>query len=343
MIRFRYKMFVIRVLFIVGLIALTLNWTDSIAQNSFPKDTSFTAFQTWLKLRSDFPEISIVKPQLPPGVLEEKEVVYATLPKTSYGRRELHLDLYRPEKQGKYPAILFIHGGGWRSGNKRMDAPMAQQLASRGYVTAMVEYRLSPEALYPAAVFDIKAAIRFLRANATKWNINPEQIVVAGSSAGGQLAALVGLTGGLEKFNDHLDKIGVSDKVQAIIDIDGILDFTDPNESAKDTDPTKRSAGAYWFGATYAEAPGKWIEASPLTYAGKKSPPMLFVNSSIPRFHAGRDSVVAILKKYGIYTEVQTIPDSPHAFWLFHPWFMPTIDYIDKFVDFVFRRGSTFQ
>jgi pectinesterase len=119
--------------------------------------------------------------------------------------------------------------------------------------------------------------------------------------------------------------------------MDGILDFTDPNESAKDNDPAGRSAGAGWFGVTYKEDPEKWIEASPIVYAGKNTPPILFVNSSQPRFHAGRDSLINMLNTYGIYSEVHTIDNTPHTFWLFHPWFEPTIKYMVGFLDKVLK------
>ena len=302
-----------------------------------PHDTSFTTYSAWKGIKDKFPEVKIVYPQLPEGMLAENNVVYATLPNTPYGKRELHLDLFRPKKSGKYPALILVHGGGWRSGNKTLEVPMAQQIASRGYVTACVEYRLSPEALYPSAVHDLKAAIRFLRANAKKYNIDPDRIAITGTSAGGQLAALIGTTGEVKKFEGDEGNNTVSSKVQAVIDMDGILDFTDPNESAKDTNPDKRSAGAYWFGATFKEAPEKWIEASAMTYAGKSTPPILFVNSALPRFHAGRDSVITILNKYGIYSEVHTIPGTPHPFWLFHPWFEPTVAYMVAFLDKVFK------
>ena len=309
-----------------------------VSQTLFPRDTSFTPYQAWIKIKKEFPQAQIVKPILPDGVLAENDIVYATLPETPFGKRDLHLDLFRPKKSGKYPALLLIHGGGWRSGNKSMQVPMAQQIAAKGYVTASVEYRLSPEALYPAAVHDIKAAIRFLRANAAKYNIDPDKIAITGSSAGGQLAALVGATSGVKKFEGTIGITRVSSTVQAVIDMDGILDFTDPNESAKDDDPAKRSAGAYWFGATFKEAPEKWIEASPLTYAGKDTRPMLFINSALPRFHAGRESMIAILDKYEIYTEVHTIENTPHPFWLFHPWFEPTVKYMVDFLDKVLKK-----
>lgn len=317
---------------------------SSLAQHAdlkpIPRDTSYTPYQTWLKIKKEFPQATIVAPQLPAGVIAIYNVVYTTLKETPFGKRELHLDLFKPEKKGSYPALIMIHGGGWRSGNRTMQIPMAQQIAAKGYVTASVEYRLSPEAIYPAAVHDIKAALRYLRANATKYDIDPNKVAITGSSAGGQLAALIGMTPGNKIFTGNEGNPGVSEEIQAIIDMDGILDFRDPNESAKDEDPARPSAGAYWFGATYKKSPEKWIEASPIQYAGKKTPPMLFINSALPRFHAGRDSVICILNKYGIYTEVHTIPNTPHPFWLFHPWFETTVNYMVTFLDKMLKAGA---
>lgn len=302
-----------------------------------PSDTSYTPYSAWMKIRKQYPNVTLVKPQLPEGVLAEQNIVYATLPNTPFGKRELHLDLFRPEKPGNYPAVVLIFGGGWRSGSKEAQVPMAQQIAAKGYVTAAVEYRLSPEALYPAAVYDIKAAIRFLRANATKYNLNPDKIAISGSSAGGQLAALVGMTSGIKKFEGDEGNNNVSSAVQAIIDMDGILDFRTPEESAGDNQPGKRSAGAYWFGQTFNEDSARWIEASPIEYAGGNTPPMLFINSAQPRFHAGRDSMISILKSHRIYTEVHTIPNSVHSFWQVHPWFDETVGYMIRFLDKVLK------
>lgn len=315
-----------------------------------PRDTTFTPYMAWIHIKKEFPQAEVVKPQLPEGVVAQENIVYSVLPETDFGSRELHLDLFRPEKPGKYPALILIFGGGWRSGNKTMQVPMAQQIATHGYVTACVEYRLSPEAQYPAAVYDIKAAIRYLRANAEKYNIDPDKIAISGSSAGGQLAALVGTTSGVKKFDDEAKNSlrqgqrvagkrqkNISTKVQAIIDMDGILDFRAPDESTKDTDPARKSAGAWWFGKTFQEAPELWIEASPIEYVGKNTPPMLFINSALPRFHYGRDSAIVILNKYHIYSEVYTIPATPHPFWLFHPWFEPTVEYMLNFLNRVLK------
>ena len=328
----------------VLLILMTLVFSGLKSQNGgikpIPYDTSFTTTQAWISIRKGFPEAKIVKLQLPNSVSAQYNLVYATLPDTPFGKRELHLDLFRPKERGNFPVLILIHGGGWRSGNKSLENPLAMQIAAHGYVTACVEYRLSPEALYPAAVYDIKASIRFLRTNSNRFGINPDKMSLSGTSAGGQLASLVGMTSEVKKFDGNEGNNSVSSKVQAIIDMDGILDFTDPNESAKDNDPSRRSAGAYWFGATFKEAPEKWTEASPIVYADKNTPPMLFINSSLPRFHAGRDSVITILNTHQIYSEVKTHTYSPHPYWLFHPWFEPTVRYMVTFLDKILKNQT---
>ena len=312
-------------------------FAQTTEQRALPSDTTYSTYQVWLKVMKEFPEVKIVYPEVLKSVRADSNIVYTTLPETPYGRRDLKLDLFMPVKPGKYPAVILVHGGGWRSGNKSMEVPLAVKIASQGYITACVEYRLSPEALYPTAVYDLKDAIRFLRANAPKFSIDPDRIAISGSSAGGQLASLTGMTSGIDKFDGNEVYITGSTKVQAIIDMDGILDFTDPNESAKDNNPAKPSAGAQWFGVTYKEDPGIWIEASPIVYAGKNTPPILFVNSSQPRFHAGRDSLIRILDTFGIYSEVHTLDGAPHNFWLFHPWFGPTVEFMVDFLDKVFK------
>ena len=319
-------------------VLVLIKYTSSSTLLPIPRDTTFTPYLAWIKIARDFPQAKIVDEKLPESLTVNYGVTYKTIPVSPYGKRDLHLDLFRPKKAGQYPVLLLIHGGGWRSGNRTMENQLAQQVASHGYVTATVEHRLSPEAIYPAAVYDIKAAIRFLRSRSTQFSIDPNRFAISGTSAGGQLAALVGMTGEVSKFDGDVASPKVSAKIQAIIDIDGVLDFKDPNESGKDEDPLKLSAGAYWFGATFKQAPEKWIEASPIVYAGKNSPPILFINSALPRFHAGRDSVISILNRHGIYSEVHTIENTPHPFWLFHPWFEPTIGYMVAFLDKMFKQ-----
>ncbi len=133
----------------------------------------------------------------------------------------------------------------------------------------------------------------WLGANASKYNLDKSKIAVHGVSAGGQLAALVGTTNGIKKFEGNGGNAKQSGSVQAIIDIEGILALKHP-ESAED------KVAAEWLGGTYEEKPDVWTEASALTHVSKNTPPCLFINSSNPRFHAGRDDMIKILERFGI-------------------------------------------
>jgi len=312
-------------------------WLERISKkktHDFLRDTSYTIYSTYNKLVKDYPFIKIVKTVFPDNVMLEKDIIFK-----KYGTRSLHLDLFQPELKTdrSIPVVLLIHGGGWNSGDKSMMNPIAAELASNGYVAACVEYRLSPEANFPAAIYDLKSAVKWLKANANKYNIDTNKITILGCSAGGTLAAFVGTTNGNHNF-ELTDNINYSSNVQSIVDIDGILDFTDPAESGKDSIPENPSAGKQWLGYSYKENPDIWIEASPLTYVDKNTPPMLFINSSFDRFHAGRDEAIQILKSHNIYYEVHTIPDTPHSFWLFEPWFEETINLTLDFLNLQFKK-----
>jgi pectinesterase len=177
-----------------------------------------------------------------------------------------------------------------------------------------------------------------MRMHGSEYGVDTSAIAIGGCSAGGQLAALVGATNGIVRFEGEGGNRAQSSAVQAVVDIDGILDFSDPAESGKDTIPGKPSAGTLWFGGTFREKPETWLDASPLTHAGPKTPPILFVNSALERFHAGRDSMISILSRSGTWTVVRTLPKTPHPFWLFHPWFEPACDAVVAFLDRVFPR-----
>jgi pectinesterase len=180
-----------------------------------------------------------------------------------------------------------------------------------------------------------------MRANGQKYSIDPAKIAVLGCSAGGQLAALVGTTQGDQHFEGSGGHAGYSSAVQAVVDIDGILDFTDPAESGKDDDPAHPSAGCAWLGGPFREIPAVWRDASPLTHVTQGAAPIAFINSSIDRFHAGRDVMIRRLTALGVYSEVHTIPDTPHPFWLFHPWFETACDYTLEFLDAILKKEPT--
>lgn len=304
-------------------------------KDGIQRDTSFTLSSTAKKIMQDYPHASpvIYKPS-------DKTILLKNLVYSSINGRNLQIDIFEPSNRNSelLPPVVLIHGGGWRSGSKELEWNMAQAIAENGFICATVEYRLSPEALYPAAVHDIKTAIRWLKENSKKFNLDKNKIAVYGTSAGGQLAALVGTTFGMEKFEGENSNLNYSSDVHAIIDVDGILDFTHPAESNKDSDPLKPSAGKAWFGYSYKEKPELWMEASPFNYVTEKTPPILFINSSQDRFHAGRDYMIEKMNIYNIYSEVHTIPDTPHPFWLFHPWFKKTLDYTVTFLNRVFKK-----
>jgi acetyl esterase/lipase len=304
---------------------------------ALPRDTTYTPYLAWLNIKKNYSQVKIAERIKDASLLESTNLVYATVTDSMNQKRDLHLDIFRPAKKGKYPALLMIHGGGWRSGNKTMEAPMAQRVALQGYVTIPVEYRLSTEAKFPIALFDIKAAIRWVKVNADKYGIDSSRIAIEGNSAGGQLAALAGMTNNVSKFEGT---IGTTTKssIHAVIDIDGVVDFMAPGSLNLVRKPN--SPDVEWLGGTFYDKPEIWKDASPVFWVNEKSVPVLFVCSTQPRFHAGRDEMIDMLNQYKIYSEVHTIPDTPHTFWLFDPWFTPTVDYMVAFLDKVFKSTN---
>lgn len=138
------------------------------------------------------------------------------------GERKLLLDIYQPEsaRESRNPLVVWIHGGAWRSGSKE-NVPVTHWL-EEGFAIASVDYRLSPEAKFPAQIHDIKAAIRFLRGNAERFHVDPDRIVIVGASAGGHLAALAGVSDGVQELEGTLGEYNsVSSRVQAIVSFYG--------------------------------------------------------------------------------------------------------------------------
>ncbi|MEB2781073.1 pectinesterase family protein [Algoriphagus sp. C2-6-M1] len=289
----------------------------------YEKDSSFNLEDAWKKDVKNFPQIKPVYVVPNDEVSEFRGNIYKEL-----GRRKLKVDVFSPKRtESLRPAIVMIHGGGWKSGDKELQIPMAIALAEKGFVTAVVEYRLSPEAQYPAAIHDVKEAIRWLKIHAKEIGIDTARIAISGSSAGGQIAALVGLTSTHEYEGET--ELKTSSKVQAIIDMDGIVAFHHP-ESAEG------QVASEWLGGTNEQKPKVWDAASPLYLTTPNLKPILFINSQYPRFHAGRDELIVKLNEKGVYSEMHTFPDTPHPFWLYDPWFEPTVNTIAKFLGKVF-------
>ncbi|MCD8172824.1 MAG: alpha/beta hydrolase, partial [Alistipes sp.] len=202
--------------------------------------------------------------------------------------------------------------------------------------TIPVEYRLIPDAPYPAAVYDLKDAVRWVHENAERYGIDTARIAISGCSAGGQLAHLVGTTNGDGSYEYVRRYFHVTSDVQAVINIDGISDFITPETVGRAQEARDRNltppVDMQWLGGTFAERPDNWRAASPVYHVGPRSAPVCYINSSLERFHQGRDEQIALMDRYGIYSEVHTLDDTPHTFWLFHPWFGTTVDIMDDFL-----------
>jgi acetyl esterase/lipase len=322
-----------------GMAAMLLAWSPA-APAQTPAPESYTAATTYKKLVRNYPFIRIAGTEAPPSVRAITGITYA-----QRGGHALQLDLYLPAqalpaqaKAGSVPGIVFVHGGGWRTGVRANFAPMAIRMAERGYAAATISYRLSPEALYPAAVQDARAAVRWMRSHAAEYGIDPGRIAIGGGSAGGQIAALAGVTPGLARFDPEDGADAVSSAVQAIVNIDGLSDFTSEAARKNEDDPAKQpsSAGA-WFGGRFAEKAALWREASPLFYVNARTPPILFIGSAQPRFSVGREEMVARMREHGVASRVVLLPDTPHSFWLFDPWLAPTVDATVQFLDAYLR------
>lgn len=295
------------------------------AQHAYSVDTSYTVKSTYNKLIKKYPLITIPVVEKNKNVEQTSNIIYF-----KGTERELHLDAFVNKKQKQNPAVIMIHGGGWRSGNRNQMNPLAQEIAAKGYSCFTIEYRLSLEAKYPYGVLDVKNAIKFIKDNAEKFRVDPDKIAVLGCSSGGQMAALIGTTNENPAFDDPAYKSSSSSKVNAIINVDGVLAFRHPESS-------EGEMASFWLGGSYEEKIENWKNASALNNTDKNTPPVLFINSSIDRFHAGRDDMIKILNQYKIYNEVHTIENSPHSFWFFQPWFKQTVDFSDDFLNKIFK------
>jgi PelA/Pel-15E family pectate lyase len=274
--------------------------------------TEFSLDTAEKKVREKYPDITRPSAALPKGVVAAENLTYAVI-----DGQILQLDIYRPEGIGPHPIVLIVHGGGWETGSRHMERPFAKQLAARGYITVPVSYRLGPRGKFPAALNDLQTAIRWLRAHSVDLALEGQKLGVLGGSAGGQLAALIGAM--------NQDGIG------AVVDIDGLADFT--GQALLDQQAAKPSAPVRFLGGTFPDKPDVWHAASAITHAGKTSAPTLFINSTVTSpILPGREAMRDKLRAAGVDSEVIVIPDTPHPFWLFNPWFDHVIDESDKFL-----------
>jgi acetyl esterase/lipase len=241
----------------------------------------------------------------PIPVREERDVVYGRA-----GGESLKLDLYTPlQPAGPRPAVVFIHGGAWCGGAKEEYSKQARAWAERGYVTITVNYRLSPQHQFPAQLEDVKCAVRWLRANAARYQVDSECIGVMGNSAGGHLSLLLAFTepsDGLEGHGGHPEQ---SSKVRAVINVAGPTDLAWPNWPG----PTELVMVAL-LGGNRTKVPATYKAASPMSYLRPDVPPVLTI-------HGTTDSIVpfeqaerlhAALAKLGVSSRLETLSGKGH-------------------------------
>src|SRR5262245_36237577 len=163
-----------------------------------------------------------MSPAVPARVRYEQDIVYAQ----PNGGKELKLDVARPAVgKGPFPTVVLIPGGGWLYKGRKFKVPFQLELASRGYVAVSLDYRGTPQSQFPAQVYDAKAAVRWLRTNAARFNIDTERVAAIGYSAGGNVATLLGLTRPNDGLEGIKEKPATSSAVSLVVSCQGISDF----------------------------------------------------------------------------------------------------------------------
>ncbi len=197
------------------------------------------------------------------------------------GGQSLQLNLARPRNPaGKSPAILCIHGGGFRAGKREGWDARCKLLAERGYAAATVTYRLAPKYPFPAAVEDVKAAVRWLRANAAKYSIDPDRIGVVGDSAGGHLAQFLGVTGGVAQFEGEGGNAAFSSRVSCVVNYYGPSDLT--KSYGKSVDAAE--VLPLWLGGDDTKEHKRHVLASPLNWVTPAAAPTLLLQGTEDKY-----------------------------------------------------------
>ena len=246
-------------------------------------------------------------PHIPPDAKTLRDLPYVT-----GGHERQKLDLYLPATGAKRPLLIWIHGGGWEGGNKN-DCP-ALGLLAHGFVVASLNYRLSQHAIFPAQIEDCKSALRWLRAHAEEYGIDPARVGVWGASAGGHLAALLGTTAHTRQF-DSGENLDQSSGVQCVIDWFGPTDFLHWGDTSIFTVTDPKSPIYKLLGGPLPEKDALARAASPVTFVQKDAAPILMM-------HGDKDALVPIqqseefheaLQAAGVETTLNILPGSNHG------------------------------
>ncbi len=250
-------------------------------------------------------------PKIPESVTVHRDIAYVT-----DGHERQKLDLYVPADTGEnLPLIIWVHGGAWRGGNKTHYRPMGY--LSAGYAGASLNYRLSQHAVFPAQIEDVKAAIRWLRANAETYRLDPNRFAAWGSSAGGHLVAMLGTAGDVPEFEVG-ENLEVSSKVQAVVDYFGPTDFLQmdahrlPDGLVHDAPDSPESK---LVGGPIQAHKDRVAKANPITYVSKDNPPFLIIHGDQDKLVPFHQSVLLkdALEKAGVPVTFYRVEDGGHG------------------------------
>ena len=247
---------------------------------------------------------------VPEGVTVYRDLAYVT-----DGHERQKLDLYVPETGENLPLIIWIHGGAWRGGNKTHYMPI--EYLKAGYAGASLNYRLSQHAIFPAQIEDVKAAVRWLRANAETYRLDPNRFAAWGSSAGGHLVAMLGTAGDVKEFEVG-ENLEVSSRVQAVVDYFGPTDFLQmdaqrlPDGLVHDVPDSPESQ---LVGGPIQEHQDRVARANPVTYISKDAPPFLIVHGNKDPLVPYQQSVLLndALKKAGVPVTFYKVEGGGHG------------------------------
>jgi acetyl esterase/lipase len=256
---------------------------------------------------------------LPSGVKADRNVPYV-----EHRNKNQVLDLFFPEQPADkpLPLMIWIHGGAWMAGSHAN--PPVLYLVGKGFAVASIQHRFSQDAIWPAQAYDCKAAVRFLRANAAKYNLDPEHFGVGGDSSGGHLAAFVGTSGDAKEMEGNLGGTNVSSRVQAVVDWFGPTDLTllaqqsGPQSMLKHDSPN--SPESRLLGGPVQEKRELARTANPLTYVDQNSPPFLIMHGDNDQLVPLGQSVILAkaLIDAGVEVTMRTIHGATHEGREFH-------------------------
>jgi acetyl esterase/lipase len=254
---------------------------------------------------------SISHAQRPQAKAPEGAKVYRDLQYVKGGHERQRLDLYVPEKaKSPLPVIVWVHCGAWLAGSKDGGGP-ALPFAGNGYAVASINYRLSQHAKFPAQIEDCKAAIRWLRANAKTYNLDPDHFGVWGASAGGHLVALLGTSGDAKELEGDDGPTDQSSRVQAVVDWFGPTDFTKMGGSHDQPE----SPEARLLGGPVQENKDKAARANPITYITKDDPPFLIMHgdkdTTVP--FSQSELLLEALKRAGVDATFKPVTGAGHG------------------------------